>query len=60
VYACNYNAAHLIDTEGRILSATDMFKCKSCGMCVVACPSDARKLVEDDTEQRIAKVVASL
>jgi len=60
VYACNYNAAHLIDTEGRILSATDMFKCKSCGMCVVACPSDARRLVEDDTEQRIAKVVASL
>jgi NADPH-dependent glutamate synthase beta subunit-like oxidoreductase len=60
VYACNYNAAHLTDTEGRILSATDMFKCKSCGMCVVACPSDARRLVEDDTEQRIAKVVASL
>lgn len=60
VYACNYNAAHLIDTEGRILSATDMFKCKSCGMCVVACPSDARRLVEDDTDQRIAKVVASL
>ena len=60
VYACNYNAAHLIDTEGRILSATDMFKCKSCGMCVVVCPSDARRLVEDDTEQRIAKVVASL
>lgn len=60
VFACNYNAAHLIDTDGRISSATDMFKCKSCGMCVVACPSDARKLVDDDTEQRIAKVVASL
>ena len=60
VYACNYNAAHLVDTDGRILSVTDMFKCKSCGMCVVACPSDARRLVEDDTEQRIAKVVASL
>jgi len=60
VYACNYNAAHLVDTEGRILSATDMFRCKSCGMCVVACPSDARRLVEDDTEKRIAKVVASL
>jgi len=60
VFACNYNAAHLIDTDGRISSATDMFKCKSCGMCVVACPSDARRLVDDDTEQRIAKVVASL
>jgi len=60
VYACNYNAAHLVDTDGRILSVTDMFKCKSCGMCVVACPSDARRLVEDDTEQRITKVVASL
>ena len=60
VFACNYNAAHLVDTDGRISSATDMFKCKSCGMCVVACPSDARILVDDDTEQRIAKVVASL
>jgi len=60
VFACNYNAAHLVDTDGRISSATDMFKCKSCGMCVVACPSDARRLVDDDTEQRIAKVVASL
>ena len=60
VYACNYNAAHLVDTDGRTLSVTDMFKCKSCGMCVVACPSDARRLVEDDTEQRITKVVASL
>ena len=60
VFACNYNAAHLVDTDGRISSATDMFKCKSCGMCVVACPSSARKLVDDDTERRIAKVVASL
>ena len=60
VFACNYNAAHLVDTDGRISSATDMFKCKSCGMCVVACPSDARRLVDDDTEQRIARVVASL
>jgi NADPH-dependent glutamate synthase beta subunit-like oxidoreductase/NAD-dependent dihydropyrimidine dehydrogenase PreA subunit len=60
VFACNYNAAHLVETDGRILSATDMFKCKSCGMCVVACPSNARKLVDDDTERRIAKVMASL
>jgi NADPH-dependent glutamate synthase beta subunit-like oxidoreductase len=60
VFACNYNAAHLVDLEGRVISATDMFKCKSCGMCVVACPSDARRLVDDDTEQRIGKVVASL
>jgi NADPH-dependent glutamate synthase beta subunit-like oxidoreductase len=60
VFACNYNAAHLVETDGRILSATDMFKCKSCGMCVVTCPSGARKLVDDDTERRIAKVMASL
>jgi len=60
VFACNYSAAHLVETDGRILSATDMFKCKSCGMCVVACPSNARKLVDDDTERRIAKVMASL
>ncbi len=60
VFACNYNAAHLVETEARISSATDMFKCKSCGMCVVACPSGARKLVDDDTERRIARVMASL
>jgi NADPH-dependent glutamate synthase beta subunit-like oxidoreductase len=60
VFACNYGAAHLVETDGRVLSATDMFKCKSCGMCVVACPSGARKLVDDDTERRIAKVMASL
>ncbi len=60
VHACNYYAAYLVNLEGRIISSTDMFKCKSCGMCVVACPSDARRLVYDNTEQRIAKVVASL
>jgi NADPH-dependent glutamate synthase beta subunit-like oxidoreductase len=60
VHACNYYAAYLVNVEGRIISSTDMFKCKSCGMCVVACPSDARRLVYDNTEQRIAKVVASL
>ena len=60
VFACNYDAAHLVNADGRILSATDMFKCKSCGMCVAACPSDARRLVDDDTQQRIAKVVAAL
>jgi ferredoxin len=37
-----------------------MFKCKSCGMCVAACPSQARKMVDDDTAERIAKAYASL
>ncbi|HUV52558.1 MAG TPA: FAD-dependent oxidoreductase [Dehalococcoidia bacterium] len=60
VYACNYDAAHLINVEGKTVSSTDMFKCKSCGMCVVACPSDARRLVDDDTEERIARVCAAL
>jgi ferredoxin len=42
------------------VSETDTFKCKSCGMCVVACPSEARRLVDDDTAKHIAKVYASL
>ena len=60
VYSCNYDSARLIEVEGKMLSTTDMFKCKSCGMCVVSCPSHARSLVDDDTEQRIRKVLATL
>jgi ferredoxin len=37
-----------------------MFKCKSCGMCVAACPSHARELVDDGTERRIQRVLAVL
>jgi len=60
VYACNYDSAHLVYREGKIISATDMFRCKSCGMCVAVCPSDARKMADDATYERIDKAFASL
>jgi ferredoxin len=60
VYACNYDAAHLVENEGKLISSTDMFHCKSCGMCVVACPSNARTLVDDSTENRIQKAYMEL
>lgn len=60
VYACNYDAARLVDLAGETVSATDAFRCKSCGFCVAACPSRARRLVDDDTPERIAEVYASL
>jgi NADPH-dependent glutamate synthase beta subunit-like oxidoreductase len=60
LYACNYHAAHLVESKGRTVSRTDMFKCKSCGMCVAACPSNARKMVDDDTAHRIGQKLASL
>jgi len=60
VYACNYDAAHLVARDGKLVSETDMFRCKSCGMCVAACPSEARTLVDDATYDRIETTFASL
>ncbi len=60
VYACNYDAAHLIVRDGKLVSETDMFRCKSCGMCVAACPSEARTLVDDSTYDRIAATLSAL
>jgi len=60
VYACNYDAARLVDRKGKLVSETDTFRCKSCGMCVAACPSEARTLVDDSTYDRIEKMYASL
>ncbi len=58
VFTCNYDSAHLKFVNGKIVSTTDMFHCKSCGMCVAACPSQARKLVDDDTVERVHKALA--
>lgn len=60
VYACNYDAAHLVARDGKLVSETDMFRCKSCGMCVAACPSEARTLVDDATYDRIETTFSSL
>jgi len=60
VYACNYDAAHLVAREGKLVSETDMFRCKSCGMCVAACPSEARTLVDDSTYEKIETTLSSL
>jgi len=60
VSICYYGAALIKEIEPKRISTTDMFKCKSCGMCVVACPSNARMLVGDTLEQRIAAVCTAL
>jgi NADPH-dependent glutamate synthase beta subunit-like oxidoreductase len=61
VYVCNYDAAHLVDRDDKLISETDnMFRCKSCGMCVAACPSEARALVDDSTYDRIESTFTSL
>ncbi len=60
VSVCNYDSAHLKSIGEKTVSSTDMFKCKSCGMCVVTCPSHARKLVDDEIEQRIENTLATL
>ncbi|MDD5338806.1 MAG: FAD-dependent oxidoreductase [Dehalococcoidales bacterium] len=60
VYACNYESARLIMKDGRLISDTDMFRCKSCGMCVAACASNARKMVDDQTAEKIKKAYAEL
>lgn len=57
---CYYNAALMREIEGRRRSVTDMFRCKSCGMCVVACPSGARRLVGDGLNSRMAELFSSL
>ena len=57
---CYYSSAQLKEVEGKRKSTTDMFKCKSCGMCVVACPSGARDLTGCNMEKRIQEVYASL
>jgi len=49
-----------VNRGDKVVSETDMFRCKSCGMCVVACPSEARKMVDEDIADTIAKVYASL
>jgi len=57
---CYYSSAQLKEVQGKRKSTTDMFKCKSCGMCVVACPSGARELTGCNMEKRIQEVYASL
>lgn len=60
VYVCNYDAVNIKETNEKIVSWTDELKCKSCGMCVAACPAGARQLVGDKTEGIIKEVYASL
>jgi NADPH-dependent glutamate synthase beta subunit-like oxidoreductase/NAD-dependent dihydropyrimidine dehydrogenase PreA subunit len=57
---CYYSSAQLKEVQGKRRSTTDIFKCKSCGMCVVACPSGARELTGCTMEKRIQEVYASL
>jgi NADPH-dependent glutamate synthase beta subunit-like oxidoreductase/NAD-dependent dihydropyrimidine dehydrogenase PreA subunit len=60
VSVCNYGSAETKEVENKRISTTDMFKCKSCGMCVVACPSNARTLIGDTTAKKMEEIYASL
>jgi len=60
VYVCNYEAAQIKEIDGKIVSWTDELKCKSCGMCVAACPAGARHMYDDKTNERINQAYASL
>jgi len=42
------------------VAATDMFRCRACGVCVPSCPAGARELIGSEMEKRIAEVYASL
>ena len=57
---CYYGAAESRFKEGRMISGTDVFRCKACGMCVVACPSQARRMTGDQMEPKINQVYAHL
>ena len=57
---CYYGAAESRYKEGSMISSTDVFRCKACGMCVVACPSQARKMAGDTMDQKIKAVYAEL
>jgi NADPH-dependent glutamate synthase beta subunit-like oxidoreductase len=57
---CYYGSAEWRYKEGRMISSTDVFRCKACGMCVVACPSQARRMVGDTLDQKIAQTYAGL
>ncbi len=57
---CYYGSAQWRFKEGRTVSTTDTFRCKACGMCVVACPSQARRMIGDPMDTRIQEVFTSL
>jgi NADPH-dependent glutamate synthase beta subunit-like oxidoreductase/ferredoxin len=60
VYVCNYDAARIKQVDGKLVSYTDELRCKSCGMCVAACPAGARSLSGDRTDQRVKETYAAL
>ncbi|HOO56965.1 MAG TPA: FAD-dependent oxidoreductase [bacterium] len=57
---CYYDAAILKMVEGKKISDTDTFSCKACGMCVVACPSGARRMSGDRMPEYIDRAMAAL
>jgi ferredoxin len=46
--------------DNKVKSTTDMFLCKACGMCVVACPTLARELIGCDLETKYSGALAAL
>jgi len=49
--------AHTEIASGRVISEVDKRRCSACGLCVEACPFDARQL---DDEEKVAIVEAAL
>ncbi|MBI5443659.1 MAG: FAD-dependent oxidoreductase [Deltaproteobacteria bacterium] len=57
---CYYGAAQPRAGADGLRSSTDLFRCKACGMCVVACPADAREMFGCDLDQRFERMLAAL
>ena len=58
---CYYGSAQMKRVgDNKAKSTTDMFSCKACGMCVVACPTLARELIGCDLDTKYNGALAAL
>lgn len=58
---CYYGSAQMKRVgDDKAKSSTDMFSCKACGMCVVACPTLARELIGCDLETKYNGALTAL
>jgi ferredoxin len=46
--------------DNKMKSMTDMFQCKACGMCVVACPTQARELLGCDLDSKYSVAIKAI
>jgi ferredoxin len=58
---CYYSSAQMKHyADNKVKSMTDMFQCKACGMCVVACPTQARELIGCDLESKYTVAIKAI